>query len=78
MVYLSQTVQFVPCWIKGENDGEVEKRANRVTGKVIFANYQNECFTVEYSCGGTMQRESFKFSQIGKEIHIVRGGKHGS
>lgn len=78
MVYLGQEVRYLPHWVKCGKFGEVETRGNMVTGKVIYVNYQNEYFTVETPCGGTMQRESFKFSQIGKDIHIVRGGKHGS
>lgn len=77
MVYLGQEMRYVPCYSKGENDGEPEKRAKSVTGTVIYVNREHKYFTVESHCGGVVHRESFKFSQIAKDIHIVRGGKHG-
>ena len=80
MIEVGQTVRYVPCFIKGEADSEDVKRAKRVTGKVIYVNYQHEYFTVECQCGGTMQRESFKFSQLeeGKDVQIARGKRYGS
>ena len=45
-----------------------------VTGKVIYVNRKHKQFTVKYSVGGGLKmKETFKFSQIGQDIHIVGG-----
>ena len=77
MIKLGQEVSFIPHWNIIRYDSRAEIGAKTITGTVIYANHQKRNFTVEYSCGGTTQRESFKFSDIGNEIHIVGGGKHG-
>lgn len=77
MIELGQKVRFVPHWNKSTVDDRATIRAKTITGKVIYVNHQNSNFTVEYSCGGPAQRETFKFFDIGKEMHIVRGGENG-
>lgn len=78
MIELGQEVSFIPMWNKSEHDDKAAKREKTVIGTVIYVNRQNSVFTVEYSCGGTTQKETFKLSEIGQEIHIVRGGRYGS
>lgn len=47
-----------------------DNRGKIVTGTVVLINYRKKLFWVEYDCGGTKQRTSFKFSQIGKDVLI--------
>lgn len=78
MIDIGQKVRFVPCWNIKAFDTQEEIRAKTVTGKVIYVDRAHKKFTAKYSCGGSMQKETFKFSQIGEDVHIVRGGKYGS
>ena len=41
-----------------------------IDGVIVFINWHHKMFTVEFDCGGTKQRESFKFSQLGEEVKI--------
>ena len=77
MIKIGQTVSFIPGWNTSIVDSEEERREKAVTGKVMYVNKQHQCFGVAYDCGGTVQKESFKFTQIGEAVQIVRGGKHG-
>ena len=45
-------------------------RGKLATGTIIFINYLNKWFSVEYECGGVKQRASFTFSQVGKDVMI--------
>lgn len=78
MIKIGQIVSFIPGWNTSIVYSEAERREKAVTGKVVYVNEQHQCFGVAYACGGTVQKESFKFTQIGEEVHIVRGGKYGS
>ena len=78
MIDIGQKVRFVPCWKVKMYDSQEEIRAKMVTGKVIYVDRAHKKFTVKYPCGGTMQKETFKFCDIGEDVHIVRGGKYGS
>lgn len=73
MIDIGQKVRFVPCWNVKAYDSEEEIRAKTVTGKVIYVDRAHKKFTVKYSCGGTVQKETFKFSEIGKEVLVVGG-----
>ena len=77
MIKLGQEVKFIPTWNIRQYDSKVEKSSKIITGKVIYVNHQHRTFIVEYPCGGTMQKETFKFSDIGEDIHTVGGEKHG-
>lgn len=77
MIKIGQTVRFVPGWNTSLVDTEEERREKEVTGEIVFINNQHQCFTVAYPCGGTVQKETFKFTQIGEAVRIVRGGKYG-
>lgn len=78
MIDIGQKVRFIPHWNESIHDDEATKREKTVTGKVIYVSRQHKQFTVKYPCGGTMQKETFKLSQIGEDVHVVRGGKYGS
>ena len=79
MIDIGQKMRFVPYWNKGGNDTPEEACEKTVIGKVIYVDRAHKKFTVKYTCGGGPQmKETFKFSQIEKEIFIVRGGKYGS
>lgn len=78
MIDIGQKMRFVPYWYKGENDTPEKRENKKVIGKVIYVDRAHKKFTVKFSiCGGVEMKETFKFSQIGEDIHIVRGGKYG-
>ena len=77
MIDIGQKMRFIPHFIISEKDDKAQRREKEVVGKVIFVNRQHKQFTVKYNCGGTMQKETFKFSDIGKDIFVVRGGGYG-
>lgn len=77
MIDIGQKMRFIPHWDKGGNDTPEEKREKTVTGKVIYVDRAHRKFTVKYPCGGTELKETLKLTDIGKEIFVVRGGKHG-
>lgn len=73
MIDIGQKMRFIPHFNINEHDDEEAKREKTVTGKVIYVNRQHKQFTVKYNCGGTEQKETFKLSEIGKNVFIVRG-----
>ena len=77
MIDIHKKVRFVPYWIKGGNDTPEENRSKTVTGTVIYVDRAHKKFSVKYSCGGYEGIETFKFADIGKDIHVVRGGGYG-
>lgn len=77
MIDIGQKVRFVPCWDKKAYDSAEEIRTKSVTGKVIYVDRAHRKFTVKYSCGGTIQKETFKFSDIDKEVFVVGGVRNG-
>lgn len=77
MIELGQEVNFIPNWNIRNIDSKAERNSKTVTGTVIYVNHQHRTFIVEYPCGGTMQKETFKFSDISEEVQTVGGGKHG-
>lgn len=79
MIEVGQKMRFIPHWNKSEHDDEDAKRDKTIVGTVVYVNRDHKQFAVEYSsCGGNKQKETFKFSQIGKDIFVVRGGRYGS
>ena len=79
MIDIGQKMRFVPYWNKGGNDTPEEACEKTVIGKVIYVDRAHKKFTVKYSCcGGQQMKETFKFSQIGHDIHIVRGDRYES
>ena len=78
MIDIGQKMRFVPHWYKGDNDSPEVTRKKQTIGKVIYVDRAHRKFTVKYSnCVGAEMKETFKLSQIGTDIHIVRGGGYG-
>ena len=74
MIDIGQKMRFVPYWFKGANDTPQGVREKQTIGKVIYVDREHQKFTVKYSvCGGTQMKETFKLSQIGKDIHVCGG-----
>ena len=74
MIDIGQKMTFCPCYLYSDKDTKKERRCKMVTGKVIYVNRKHKQFTVKYSLGGGVKmKETFKFSQIGQDIHIVGG-----
>lgn len=74
---IGQKVRFVPGFAASVNDSAEEARAKEITGKVIYVDRKKKKFTVSFGCGGTVQCETFKFSQAGKNVKAVGGGGRG-
>lgn len=71
-------MSFIPYWIKTGHDTPEEAREKEIIGKVIYVDRAHKKFTLKYSaCGGSEMKETFKFADIGKEVHIVRGDRNG-
>lgn len=69
MIKIGQKVQFNPYKATTGFASE-DFRTRKATGIVVYINWQNKWFLVEYDCGGVKQRASFKFSQIGKDVML--------
>ena len=69
MITVDEKVQFDP-FREITGFASEDHKGNLVTGTVVLVNYENKWFSVEYECGGTKQRISFKFCQIGKEVLV--------
>ena len=73
MIGEGMTVSFVPSfapksdWAMDRDDSEY------VTGTIDYINWEHKHFIVVFDCGGIKMRESFKFSQIGKDITVLPG-----
>lgn len=74
---IGQKVRFIPHHAASDRDSAEEAKAKEITGKVIYVDRKHKKFTVSYSCGSGAMLETFKFSQAGKDVVAVRGGKHG-
>ena len=69
MITVDDKVQFDPFEVITGFASDLN-RGKIMTGTVVMVNYANKWFSVEFDCGGTKQRLSFKFSQIGKDVKI--------
>lgn len=69
MITIDDKVQFDPFDAMTGFASE-DNKGNLVKGTVVFVNYANKWFSVEYKCGGAKQRTSFKFCDIGKAVTI--------
>lgn len=69
MITVDEKVQFDPFEAITGFASE-DNRGKLVTGTVVYVNYANKWFSVEYECGGEKQRISFKFCDIGKAVKV--------
>lgn len=68
---LGKRATFVPLVLTNANGGLTGKGdVSTVTGVVVYVNETHKYFTIAYQFYGETFRESFKFSQIGKEVTI--------
>jgi hypothetical protein len=69
MVTVDQRVRFDAF---ADAKASTDKIAMMVTGTVYAVNYGHKVFHVVYNIGGTKQRTSFKFCDIGSKVHICK------
>lgn len=70
MIGEGMKVRFVPYYAYSQIASTEENWRNAVTGTICYINWEHKYFTVEYDCGGTIQKESFKFWEIGKAVKL--------
>lgn len=71
MIKIGMRVSFVPSFTPFV-DWSLKKCTNEyVTGRIYYINWKNKHFGVEFDCGYSKQRESFKFFQIGEEVRLL-------
>ena len=68
MIQVGQKVRFDPLKY-ATGFGAYEVRGVYVTGTVVMVNAPHRWFLVQY---GENQRTSFKFSEIGQNVHICK------
>lgn len=73
MIDIGQKMRFIPYFNINEKDDEAQRREKMIVGKVIYVNRKHKLFTVKFNCGGTMMKKTFKFTDIGEDIFVVRG-----
>lgn len=73
MIGEGMKVRFVPAASVGDHMGWQRKR-EAVVGTIVHINWQHKHFTAEYDCGGSKQKENFKFCDIGEAV-IICGQK---
>ena len=71
MIGEGMKVRFVPLFNRAEHDSQAETRAKSITGKIVYINWEHKFFMVEYGCGDSKQRESFKFFEIGERVSVI-------
>lgn len=69
---LGKRALFIPWALLDKNGGKTGDCGGYVTGKITYINEKHSYFTVTYNFYSETFRESFKFSQIGKDV-IIRG-----
>ena len=77
MIRIGEKVAFIPSFNISPVDTEEEKREKTISGRVIYVNRDHDMFCVKFRWGGTMQKETFKFSQIGQCVHRIGGWRDG-
>lgn len=70
MIGIGMKVSFVPAYVPGSGWTKGFDPSEIVTGTVVDIHWEHKYFTVEYKCGDTTQRESFKFYQIGTAVKV--------
>lgn len=69
MIAVGDRVIFDP-FIEDKGFASGDCKGKLVTGTVIYVNYENRWFSVEYVSGGAKLRTSFNFSQIGEDVKV--------
>ena len=77
MIRVGEKVSFIPSFNISPVDNAAEKREKTISGRVIYVNRAHKHFCVKFRCGGTEQKETFKFSQYGTDVIPVGGGCYG-
>ena len=70
MIGIGMKVSFMPAFVPGALWNKTLDPSETVTGSIVYINWEHKYFTVEYKCGDSMQRESFKFFQIGTAVKV--------
>lgn len=69
MVEVGQKVKFDP-FREVTGFASEDCRGQIHGGTVVMVNRPHKWFSVEYDCCGVKMRDSFKFSQIGREVKV--------
>lgn len=69
MITVDEKVQFDPFEVITGFASDLN-RGKMVAGTVVYVNYANKWFSVEYEGRGGKQRISFKFCDIGKAVNV--------
>lgn len=70
MIGIGMKARFAPAFVPGALWTHSIDPSEYVTGTIVYINQGHTYFTVEFKCGDTMQRESFKFFHIGKSVKV--------
>lgn len=72
MRLLGKKATFIPTSLmdKGGNGGSIKEFAVPVDGVIEYVNKKHCWFCVAFEAGGTVQRECFKFSDIGERVEV--------
>lgn len=69
-IWEGMKVSFVPGFVPCVDWSLKQCKDEYIAGTITYINWEHQNFTVEFDCGGTTQREAFKFSQIGGEVKV--------
>ena len=74
MIHVGDTVLFDP-FAEIAGFASEDHKGGLFAGTVVMVNHEHKWFSVEYPINGVNQRTSFKFSQIGKNVHLLKRQK---
>ena len=69
MIEVGQKVCFDP-FEDTKGFGSRDNKGNVVTGTVVYINEPHQWFLVEYKCGKSKLRTSFKFCDVGERVTV--------
>ena len=70
MRLLGKTATFVPHFTKEKTGKNFLEDDEPVTGRISFVNAEHGWFMVSFHVGGKIQREGFKFCDIGERVTV--------
>lgn len=70
MIGEGMIVRFVPSFNDSDKYTPAERKAATITGKIDYINWEHRYFTAGWMASGARNRESFKFSEIGKKVKV--------